>query len=283
MILRTKLFKRVTIVGVGLMGGSLGLAIKKNKIAREVVGYSHRQASLVQALKNKAVDIGYTDIAKAVRSSDLVVLATPVDAIIQMFNTINPLIKRNCIITDVGSAKTEIVDMANRYLSNPNMFVGSHPLVGSEKKGVMFASADLYEKALCLMTPTNKTSQMAKEKVKQLWMKVGANVKFISPDEHDNTLAYISHLPHLLAFGLMESIPEAFLKYSSQGLKDTSRIAASNPQMWSDICMANSKNVIHALDGFVKCLSQYRNAIIKQDQKSLIDSFTTAKNKRDQI
>lgn len=277
------IFRRVTIIGVGLMGGSLGLALKKNNLAKEVTGLSHRQASLDTALANKAIDIGMTDVKKAVQSADLVVLATPVDDIIKLLKTIQPHVKRGTLITDVGSTKSEIVEAAEEILPFPGNFVGSHPLVGSEKKGVDHAKDNLFEGSLCIMTPTKKTGQVTREKVKQLWTRVGAEVKILVPAAHDDSLAYISHLPHLMAFGLMELIPNQYLELATQGLKDTTRIAASSPKMWNDICISNVKNVVKSLDELIECLSQLRLAMINRDEKELVKHFTTAKEKRESI
>jgi len=283
MLLRPYVFKRVTIVGVGLMGGSLGMAIKKHRLAREVIGLSHRQAALAQAVKSKAIDVPCLDVKKAIANADLVVLATPVDSIIKLFATINPYLKRGCIVTDVGSAKARITENAEKILSAPAFFVGSHPLAGSEKKGVAHASPDLFNGATCIMTPTDKTNQVAKQKVKHFWTKLGMEVKMLPPEKHDEILAYVSHLPHILAYGLMTGIPSEFLEYASKGLKDTSRVAASSPQMWSDICMANSKNILDALDQCVEHLSHFRKAIVNHDQKSLLQYFTKAQEKRNKL
>jgi len=273
----------VTIVGVGLIGGSLGMAIKKNKLAREVVGLSYNQASLDEAIKNKAIDSAFTDVSKAIRNADLVILATPVDSIIKLLPAINPHLKRGCIVTDVGSAKLEIIEAVEKKLNAPNFFVGSHPLAGSEKGGSENARADLFEDSLCVMTPKKQTHRTARERVKYLWTNIGAKVKTLSPEEHDEILAYVSHLPHLAAYGLMETVPKKFLEYAARGLKDTTRIAGSSPQMWNDICMANSKNILKALDEMVKNLAILRKAIVQHDQKSLIQSFIKAKEKRDEI
>ena len=283
MLLRPYVFKRVAIVGVGLMGGSLGMAIKKHRLAREVIGLSHRQAALDQAVKINAIDTPCLDVKKAIANADLVVLATPVDSIIKLFTTINPYLKRGCIVTDVGSAKAKIIEHGEKILSSPSFFVGSHPLAGSEKKGVANAAADLFEGSTCIMTPTNKTNQVAKQKVKHFWTKLGMEVKLLPPEEHDEILAYVSHLPHLVAYGLMLGIPSKYLGYASQGLKDTGRVAASSPQMWSDICMANSKNVLNALDQCVENLAHFRKAIISCDQKNLTHYFTQAQEKRNKI
>jgi len=283
MILRSNIFRRATIVGVGLIGGSLGLAMKKFGLAKEVIGLSHRQSSLVQAINVKAIDAGYVDVKQAIRNADLVVLATPVSSIIKLLTTINPYLKRGCIVTDVGSSKAEIVDVSESVLTNPGLFIGGHPLSGSEKKGIEFASDSLFEGGSCILTPTNKTNQVAKEKVKYLWTKIGCKVSLLTPEEHDDALAYVSHLPHLLAFGLMESVPEKYLEYSTQGIKDLTRIAASPPKMWNDILLSNKKNVVKSLDEFVGRLAIFRKALIDRDQKTLNFHFTKAKEKRDGI
>ena len=283
MVLRIPLFKKVTIVGVGLIGGSLGLAIKKNRLAREVVGFSQRHTSLTIALKSQAVDQAYQDVKKAVTNADFVILATPVSIIPGMLNIIGPHLKRNCIITDVGSTKASIVSAAEESLPKSVSFVGSHPLAGSEKRGVQHANADLFEKSVCIMTPTNKTNRGARERVKKFWSKIGATTKFLSPEEHDKTLGYISHLPHVLTYALMEAIPSQYLGYGAQGLKDTTRIASSPPHIWNDICLGNSRNVIRGIDEVVKALGVMRSALSVQDQKVLLEHFKIAKNKRDQL
>jgi len=283
MISNFQIFKKVTIVGVGLMGGSMGMAIKKHGLAKEVVGLSHRQSSLMQALEQKAIDIAESDVQKAIRNADLVILAAPVDSIIKLLTTINPYLRRNCIVTDTGSAKGEIVETAVKVLSNPSAFVGTHPLVGSEQRGVKNAHDDLFEGSACIMTPSKQTSQFAKEKIKLLWNKLGAQIHVMTPEEHDEVLAYISHLPHFMAYGLMETIPEKYLNFATQGLMDMTRIASSSPQMWNDICMSNSKYILKALDELIQQFSELRKVVVRRDQKNLIQHFTKAKEKRDGI
>ncbi|MFA5087807.1 MAG: prephenate dehydrogenase/arogenate dehydrogenase family protein [Candidatus Omnitrophota bacterium] len=283
MVFRTQLFNRVTIVGVGLIGGSLGLAIRKHNIAREIFGVSRQSFTLGHALKMKAIDKGFHDIKEGVKHADFVILATPVGSIVGLLQHIGPYLKRNCIVTDVGSTKVSIVDAAKKNLPSPSFFVGSHPLTGSEKKGVIYAHDQLFENSTCVMTPTDITNRLARDKVKHFWTKIGAKVRMVSPDEHDQILAYISHLPHLLAFGLMEAVPPEFLGYATQRLKDTTRIASSSPQLWNDICLANAKHILKSLDEVVKNLSLYRKAIVTKDEKELTEHFQKAKTKRDEV
>ena len=283
MNLRSKAFKKVVIIGVGLMGASLGLAIKKYGLAREVIGISHRQSSLVNAIKKKAIDAGETDLAKGLKGADLVVLATPVDAIVMLLGKINRYLRRGCIVTDMGSVKVEIDDAARKNLSSPEFFVGSHPLAGSEKKGADYAKAELFENSLCLMTPTKKTNPVAKEKVKFLWTKVGATVKYVTDEEHDKILTYISHLPHLLTYGLMGIVPQEYLEYATRGFKDLTRIASSDPRVWNDICLTNSKNILKSMDEIVGELAIFREVILNSDEKKLMKYFAQVKEKRDAI
>jgi len=283
MVFRGQLFRKVAIVGVGLIGGSIGMAIKKHNLAREVVGVSRKNSSLVYALKNKSIDKAFSDIQKAVNNADFVILAAPVGSIVNLLSHIGPLLKRNCIVTDVGSTKTVIVDAAEKQLPSPALFVGSHPLAGSEKKGALYANAELFENSVCVMTPTSTTNRLARDKVKHFWTKIGAKVTVLSPEEHDKVLSYISHLPHLIAYGLIQTIPQEFHNYATQSFKDITRIASSTPQMWNDICMANAKHIIKSMDEFAENISLFRRSIIAKDEKKLTEYFDKAKTKRDKI
>ncbi len=283
MPLRTPLFRRISIIGVGLIGGSLGLAIKKQNVAREIVGFSHTAASLNYALEHKIIDHAAQDLKTAVHNADLVILATPVKTIINLMPLIASYLSRYCIVTDVGSTKASIVEAAQKNLPSYPMFVGSHPLAGSEKKGPTHASAELFEGAVCIMTPMDQTNRLAKEKVKHFWTNLGSHVKFLAPDQHDKILAYISHLPHAVAYSLVETIPAEYLEFSVQGFKDTTRIASSSPQMWTDICLANPKNIVKSLDEVVKNLSAIRKMILAKDEQGLNDHFQKSKTKRDSI
>jgi len=280
---KNQLFRRVAIIGVGLIGGSISLAMKKHRLVREIVGISRRHSSLMYAFKNKIIDRYATNVQKAVQNCDLVIMAVPVKTMIDLLPAIGKHVKRGTIITDVGSTKATIVEAAHKYLPQHSFFVGSHPIAGSEKKGAMFANAQLFENSLCVMTPTDKTNRNAKDRVKNLWNKLGAEVKFLPPDEHDKILSYVSHVPHVLAYGLIEAVPPEYLEYVSGGLRDMTRIASSDPYVWSEICMENSKNIAQSLDKFIKVLSSYRKSIVSKDQKNLTEDFKNSKNKRDGI
>lgn len=283
MFVRKELFRRVAIVGVGFMGASLGLAIKKKKLAKEIIGIGHHETSLREAIDVGAIDESTMDLKKGIQGADLIILATPVNAILEALDVIGAEFKRSVIITDVGSSKTAIVDRAEKVLHHSVLFVGSHPLVGSEKKGPTYANAALYETGTCVMTPTDKTNRLARDKMKQFWSQLGMNVKMMTPAEHDESLAFISHLPHLTSFALMKVLPEASADIITQGLKDSTRIAASDAHMWKDIALSNHKYVLKSLDEYVKALSAIRKAIVTRDGESLLETFKQAKVKRERF
>ena len=280
---RPQQFRKIAIIGVGLLGGSIGLAVKKQKIASEVVGLSQHQASLDAALSLGAIDQGTQDLKQAVAHADLVILSTPVNIIQGMLSNMGPFLKRHCIVTDVGSTKSSIVSTAEKHLPDFVYYVGSHPLAGSEKRGVESARPDLFEQSICLVTPTEETNRQALERLKNFWQSLGAQVKTLSPQEHDGILATISHLPHVVAYTLMDSIPKEHLAYAAGGLKDLTRIASLSPQMWNNICINNSKNIIKAIDEMVEKLGLIRKSIATNDHKSLITQFAAAKTKRDEL
>jgi len=283
MIGKPLLFRKVAIIGVGLIGGSMGMAIKKERLAREIVGYSRSHSSVTQALKNGAIDEAAHDIRKALDGADLVIIATPVKTIVQILSTISHSLKRGCIVMDVGSTKSTIVQAAHKELPPYAFFVGCHPLTGSEKRGAVHAHAELFHDSICVLTPTDKTNNPSKERVRTLWTRIGAAVKLISPADHDKYLAYISHVPHLVAYALMAALPEDGLSLATPGLKDTTRIAASDPELWADICMTNSRNILQALDDVIKYLSSYRKSIVSQDSNNLVENFKKSKTRRDAI
>jgi prephenate dehydrogenase len=280
---RKELFRRVAIVGVGFMGASLGLAIKKKGLAREVIGIGRQETSLREATDLGAITEGTLDFHKGIVGADLIVLATPVNTILDTIETLGKEHRRGCIITDLGSTKAAIVERAEKVLHHSILFVGSHPLVGSEKRGPANANAQLYEGAICVMTPTDKTNRLAREKIKQFWTQLGSSVKLMSPQEHDQTFAHISHLPHLTAFALMKAMPDNILEYATQGLKDSTRIAGSDPQVWKDIALSNHKPILKALDETVKVLAGMRKAIVARDGEALTEIFKTARDKRQRL
>jgi prephenate dehydrogenase len=283
MVFRRHLFRKAVILGTGLIGGSVGLALKKHGLAGKVVGHSRHEASLRTALTMGAIDEAEMDLQKAIAGADLVILASPARVIIENIRDIARHLRRDCIVTDVGSTKQAIVDAAEKYLPAHVLFVGSHPMAGSEKSGIAHASVDLFNGAAVIMTPTARTNKLAKDKVKQLWAKFGADVKVMEPGKHDEILAFVSHLPHLAAFAIMRAVPDEFLPHGSTGLKDTTRVAASSSKMWGDICFSNYRNVLKAVDEMAKSLSELRKAIVDKDEAALTQYLHQAKTKREAL
>jgi prephenate dehydrogenase len=270
------LFKRIGIVGIGLMGGSLGLAIKKYEVAEEVIGIVRRKKTIKEALKRKVVDIATRDI-KLLKDVDLVILATPVCTIKEISPIISKVIKDDCILTDVGSTKKEIVLKLEKLFNN---YIGSHPLTGSQNAGVGFADANIFKGSLCILTPTEKTPIWIIKKMSRFWKAIGAKVDLLSPSLHDKILAYTSHLPHLIAFGLIDFIPSKYLHYSASGLKDTTRIALSLPELWRDIFISNRNEILDSLKGFEDKLRSLEAILSKRDIKSLYLFLKKAQRKR---
>ncbi|MBC8436268.1 MAG: prephenate dehydrogenase/arogenate dehydrogenase family protein [Candidatus Omnitrophica bacterium] len=274
-----RLFNKIAIIGTGLIGGSLALAIKKKGLAGEVVGVSRKKATLLSARKAGAIDRGSRNLS-IIKGADLVVLAIPVDTIIDLAPRIRRFIDRNCLVTDVGSTKERIVSSLNKIFPN---YVGAHPLAGSEKRGILNASPGIFKGSLCILTPTAKTASAALTKINLLWKRVGAKVVFLTPAMHDRILAFTSHLPHIIAFSLISAIPDKYLPLSSTGLRDTTRIAASDDEIWEKIIFSNREQIINSISAFESSLSRIKRAVQRKDRKAVTRFLTQAKSKRDTL
>lgn len=277
-----KQFNKVTIIGVGLIGGSIGLAIKKNKAARQVVGVFRRSSTLRKALRHKAVDEATMNIAEGVEGADLIIIGSPVHSIPALAWEAARSAKPGAIITDVGSTKAWIVARLEKLLAgSPVSFVGSHPMAGSEKTGVEFAKKDLLEGSPCIVTRTAKTDRHALRKVAGFWKALGAKVDVMDPQEHDRSVSLISHLPHIVAFSLAGAVPVKALRYAAEGFKDTTRVASSDPELWSDIFLTNKAEVVKAARLFKKNYDLLTAAIAKGDRRRIIKALTKARKNRD--
>lgn len=274
-----KKFNKVAVVGTGLIGGSIAIALKKKKLCRRIVGISLHKRSLVLAKKIKAIDAGSLSL-EAIRDADLVILATPVSIILSLAGKISRLISKDCLVFDVGSTKARIVDRLSGLFP---CFVGTHPLAGSEKKGIINASAGLFRDSMCIITPLKATDHAAVEKVRELWNLLGAKVLMMSPIQHDRILGFVSHLPHLAAFSLINAIPEEFLKFSPPSLKDATRIAASDNVLWTDIILDNRQNMLEAISAYQKQLEKIKSAIRKNDSAGLSGIFQRAKKRKEYL
>lgn len=237
----------MSILGVGLLGGSIGLAVKSVISDCQVVGYGHRRQTLDAAVAMGAIDQGYDVLAEAVRDAELVILCTPVGLFESLLSQLAAHVKPGAIITDVGSTKRSIVGAAERILPDGVHFVGSHPMAGSEKRGVEFARTDLFQRALCITTPTAATDAGALERVESFWKLLGMRLTRLSPEEHDRMLAEVSHLPHALAAALVHLPSDAALTLAGKGFLDATRIAGGDGGLWRDIFLDNRDSLQSAL------------------------------------
>ncbi len=278
------IFKRIAIIGVGLIGGSLGLAVKKRRLARVVVGVGRRPSSIRKALRCGAIDIGTKDLAKGVAGADLVVITTPVCSIPKIARAISGSMKEGAVLTDAGSTKSRIVRAVERCISPKTFFVGSHPLAGSEKRGVLFADKDLFIGSVVIMTKTKKTKSPAVKTLERFWKSLGvARVVIRSPEEHDRIVAEISHLPHLVATALINSADKKSVEFAAAGFKDTTRIAASDPEVWRDICITNKKEILRAIGRYERRLARLKALIKKGRAEELRREFARSKSIREKL
>ena len=281
------LFDKVTIVGVGLLGGSLGRALRERKLAARVIGCVRRRESIAECRRARAVDVATLDFADGVADADLVVLCTPIAQMAPLFKQLLPHLKRGAIVTDVGSVKGTVVRELESLATKAGVhFIGSHPMAGSEKMGVLASRADLYEGAVCVVCPTKKSNRRAVLAVERLWKSVGARVLRLTPDAHDQLVAKSSHLPHLLAAQLVnhvlggKSSPEQ-TALCATGFRDTTRIASGSPEMWRDIAIANRANLAKDLDQFISELRSLQKLVGTGNEKALAWFFEQAKQRRD--
>ena len=238
------MFKRITIIGLGLIGGSLALAIKEKGMAKEIIGVSRRKSTIRKALKNRIVDFATIDLEDGVRNSDLVIIATPVFKIVSMTKLIAPFLKKGAILTDVGSTKRYIVQSIEKAGLEGIDFIGSHPIAGSEKSGIRSANKDLFKNAWCILTKSNYTNPKAIGKVKKFWEALGMKTAVMPPGMHDKLLSKISHLPHAAAVSIVNSVGKNHLNLAAGGFKDATRIASGEPELWRDVFLTNRENLI---------------------------------------
>jgi prephenate dehydrogenase len=280
-------FRKITIIGVGLLGGSVGLAVKRRRLAREVAGFVRRPTSLKNCEKAGAVDYATTDLLAAVSGSDLVILCTPLAQMRARAEEMLPALKRGAIVTDVGSVKAGVVRELESLISRTGAhFVGSHPMAGAEKTGVSAARADLFVNAVCVLTPTKKSNTSAVHRVEQFWKSLGARTLRLAPARHDLLVSRSSHLPHVVAATLANLVlapaqPAHQAALCANGFRDTTRIASGSPEMWRDIALANRKNLARSLDAFIADLQKFHGILKRADAKTIAKFFETAKIRRD--
>ena len=280
-------FEKVAFIGLGLIGSSLARVIRAQGLARQIVASTRSQSTLAEALHLGVIDAGFADPADAARDADLIVLAMPVQATEAVLRAIAPVLRSDALITDVGSTKGNVVAAAHAVFGAvlPSGFVPAHPIAGAEKSGVAAGHAQLFAHHKVILTPLASTDPIALQRVVQLWQAAQADVLCMSVAEHDEILAQTSHLPHLLAFNLIEQLASnhhnlEIFRYAAGGLRDFTRIAASDPLMWHDIFLANRDAVLSALDAFETQLATLRGLIEQRDSEPLIGMLTRAQAAR---
>ena len=278
---------KITLVGVGLLGGSLGLAIKRHHLAGRVEGFVRREASVVECEKLGVVDRAHLELAPAVADADLVVFCTPIARMAPLARQMLPALRPGVLVTDVGSVKGSVVrELEPLFAQAGACFIGSHPLAGAEKMGPAHAKGDLFAHAVCVVTPTPHSKPELVEQLEELWRRVGGIPLRLTPEVHDDLVSRSSHLPHVVAAELANYVlspahPKAQAMLCATGFRDTTRIASGSPEMWRDICLANSKNLARVLGVFIEDLQEFRLALEQGDVKAIEDFFELAKKRRE--
>ncbi len=275
----TVLFQRMAIAGVGLIGGSLAQAVKERKVVGEVVGVGRNEERLKRACEAGIIDSFTARIDDSLGTVDLMVIATPVCLIADLVEKMIPFLKEGTVITDVGSVKKEIVEQVEGFMPDTLHFVGGHPIAGTENSGFEHSFSTLFEERTCILTPVESTNQQAIRQVQELWSRVGSIVVCLNCDEHDEILAAVSHLPHMVAYGMVnclltiEGFEENIFSFSAGGFKDFTRIAGSDPAMWRDIALMNREKLLSMIERFQSYLEELKEAIEQKDSEKLFAEF----------
>jgi len=283
-------FNNIAIIGLGLIGSSLALAIKKHKIAGSTTGYARSTKTRQIAKKIKLVSKVETTLEKAVKNADLVVICTPLSSYKKLFSSIKPHLKKSTIITDVGSAKTKVMADVKKIISGEFDFIPAHPIAGTEKSGPEAGFAELFINRWCIITPYKDSNKKNITIVKKFWEKIGSSVEIMSPEHHDRVLAITSHLPHLIAYNIvntaadLETVTKSdVIKYSASGFRDFTRIASSDPTMWRDIFINNKEAVLEMIGRFSEDLSVLQKAVRWNDEDTLFKIFSGTRKIRKKI
>ena len=268
-------FNNVTIIGVGLIGGSLARVLKAKGLAGRITGAGRSRATLEQALKIGVIDRMGQGPTYAVEDADLVVLASPVGTFGKIVQDIGPHLKPGAILTDVGSVKGALISKIESAVPPGAHYVPAHPIAGREKSGVAESTETLFQGRRCILTPTARTDHKALEAVREMWTGAGAEVTVMDANLHDNVFAAVSHLPHVAAFAMMCAVAELntgtedYVQFSGAGFRDFTRIAASSPEMWKDICLMNRDNLVQMIDRYLFSLNRFKREISSRDEKRL--------------
>jgi len=284
------MFKKVCIIGCGLIGSSLARAIKKNNLAEKIVSSNRSDAANKKVIELKIVDDSSSETKKMVDGSDLVVIATPLSSYEDVISKIKNNLKNGVILTDVGSVKDNIINLVEKNIPENISWIPSHPIAGTEESGPEAGFSELFQNRWCILTPSKKAKEKDINLLQTFWEKVGSKVDIMEAKQHDYILSITSHIPHLIAYNIVNTSlniqdekESTIVKYSAGGLRDFTRIAASNPIMWRDVFIQNKKNTSKMIDKFIKNLEDLKKAIENEDGKKLEQIFTKTKKIRKDI
>ena len=282
-------FQTVSIIGVGLLGGSIAKGLKERGISKKIIGIGRNPEKLQSAKSSGIIDEFTDNVEKGVKTSDAIIICTPVSLILDFLKKILPHIKDNCLITDVGSTKKSIVIGARKIMGDKQNFIGSHPMAGSEKSGAEFSNPDLFKNATCILTPDKNTPREIINKAKRFWKLLEANVIVLNPAQHDKLIAAISHIPQLSAVSLSRLVYEMsedinlIRSIVGNGFRDATRTAQGSPQMWKDIYIDNKEAIVILIDKLINILTDFRNKINSEDEEYLLKKLTEIKEFRRKI
>ncbi len=280
------MFKQLTILAPGLLGASLGMASRRLSLAGRIHVWARRPESREACQTADWCDAAFADPAASVTGSDLVVICTPVDTIADMTLQLAPQLEEGCIVTDVGSTKSRICRISARSVPPGVVFIGSHPMAGSEKSGMEHARDDLFQGRACLVTPLDDAPAEAADRLVRFWRDLGMEVTTLSPEKHDEIVAHISHLPHVLASALclqLSRLPEAWQAFAGQGLRDTTRVAAGSPEIWRSILEENKEEMLRALNGFEQELAALRMHLLNGEWAQVRHLLEQGKRYRERL
>ena len=284
------MFKKVCIIGCGLIGSSLARAIKNNDLATIIVSSNRSDAVNKKVIELKIVDDSSPDTKKMAEGSDLIIIATPLSSYNNVISKIKDSLKNGTILTDVGSVKENIISLVEKSVPQNVSWISSHPITGTEESGPEAGFSELFKNKWCILTPSKKAKDKDIKLLKTFWEKIGSKVDIMEAKQHDYILSITSHMPHLIAYNIVNTTIDAqdkketdVAKYSAGGLRDFTRIAASNPIMWRDIFIQNKKNTSKMIDNFIENLEDLKKAIEKEDGKKLEEIFIKTKKVRKEI
>jgi cyclohexadieny/prephenate dehydrogenase len=284
------MFKKITIIGFGLIGSSIARAIKKNNLCKILVAHDKSKLVLKKTSKLKITNHIEPNLKKSVKDSDLVIICTPLGTYKNIVSVIKNNLKKTCILTDVGSAKIFVTNTVSKLINKNTIWIPAHPVAGTEQSGPEAGFADLFKNRWCIITPVNKKNPSYVKKLNNFWKKVGSKVQQMSAEHHDKVMAITSHIPHLIAYNIVgtaanleKDTKSEVIKYSASGFRDFTRIASSDPTMWRDIALNNRNQILHMLEKFNLDLSNLKRAIVKKDGNKLFKLFSKTRKIRQAI